>query len=352
MAAYETILRSQWWEMAHVDPSPVTDLIDAFRRSKTMFVAVSLGVFERLGHSPASAQALAVELDLHPGALVRLLDGCVGLGFLTKSAGMYSNTEVTATYLLRDSPETLAGYILYSDQALYPMWGNLEDAVREGAHRWDQTFGGRSALFDHFFRTPDARRDFLSGMHGFGLIGSPGVVRVFNLNQFRHLVDLGGATGHLCVAACERYGNLRATVFDLPEVVEFAKPHFAASRAAGRLSVAAGDFFTDPLPSGDLYALSRILHDWSEDKIRRLLGKVHAALPAGGAVLIAETLLEEDASGPVSSQMQSLNMLICTEGRERTATEYRQLLESCGFHRVEARRTGLPLDAVLAFKKE
>jgi len=75
-------------------------------------------------------------------------------------------------------------------------------------------------------------------------------------------------------------------------------------------------------------------------------------LPAGGGGLIAEAVLEKDASGPVSGQLQSLNMLICTEGRERTAAEYRALLESCGFERVEARRTGAPVDAVLAFRKE
>ncbi|MGJ5815759.1 methyltransferase [Paludibaculum fermentans] len=338
--------------MANADPSQVLDLIDAFRRSKTMFTAVSLGVFDRLHPSPASAAALAVELDLNPSALARLLDGCVGLSLLTKSGELYSNTQEAEVYLRRDSPDTLSGYILYSDQVLFQLWSHLDDAIREGSHRWDQSFGGRSALFDHFFRTPEARETFLSGMHGLGQIGSPAVVRIFNLNQFRHMVDLGGATGHLSIAACERYGNLRATVFDLPAVVEAARPHIAASRAADRLAVVAGDFFADPFPPADLYAVSRILHDWSEEKIQRLLTKIHAALPSGGALLIAETLLDEDASGPVSSQMQSLNMLICTEGRERTATEYKALLESCGFTRVEARRTGTPLDAVLAFKKE
>ncbi|WP_321472428.1 methyltransferase [uncultured Paludibaculum sp.] len=338
--------------MAHADPTTVLDLIDAFRRSKTMFTAVSLGIFDRLHQAEASAAALAVELDLHPGALERLLNGCVGLGLLTKSGSLYFNTSEAETYLRRESPDTLTGYILYSDQVLFQLWGHLEDAIREGTHRWDQTFGGRGALFDHFFRTPEARQTFLSGMHGLGQIGSPAVVRIFNLNQFRQLVDLGGATGHLAIAACERYGNLRATVFDLPAVVESAKTHIAASRAADRLSVAAGDFFTDPLPPADLYAVGRILHDWSDDKIHSLLTRIHAALPPGGAVLVAETLLDEDSSGPVSSQMQSLNMLICTEGRERTATEYQALLESCCFTRVEARRTGAPLDAVLAFKKE
>lgn len=334
------------------DPAPVLDLIEAFRRSKTMFAGVELGIFDRLHGTSATAETLAAEHGLNLSAATRLLDGCVGLGFLTKADGAYSNNEVADVYLRRESPRTLAGYILYSNEALFPMWNHLEDALKEGTHRWTQTFGRQGGLFSHFFRTPQAKKTFLDGMHGFGLLCSPEVVRVFNLNRFRHIADLGGGTGHLAIAACERYGAMRGTVFDLPEAVEHARPHIEASRAAARLSVHPGDFFTDPLPEADLYALGRILHDWSEEKIRLLLRRIHAALPAGGALLIAEALLEEDASGPVHAQMQSLNMLICTEGRERSAAEYRALLEECGFSDVEARRTGAPLDAVLAVRKE
>jgi acetylserotonin N-methyltransferase len=49
--------------------------------------------------------------------------------------------------------------------------------------------------------------------------------------------------------------------------------------------------------------------------------------------------------------MQSLNMLVCTEGKERTVSEYRALLEDAGFVDVQGLRTGAPLDAVLARKK-
>jgi acetylserotonin O-methyltransferase len=133
---------------------------------------------------------------------------------------------------------------------------------------------------------------------------------------------------------------------------EVAREQIAGSAAAARLAVVEGDFFTDPLPPADLYCLGRILHDWSDAKIHRLLARIFEALPPGGGLLIAETLLDDDHSGPVPAQMQSLNMLVCTEGRERSEAEYRALLESAGFTGIEARRTGTPLDAVLARKTE
>ena len=56
---------------------------------------------------------------------------------------------------------------------------------------------------------------------------------------------------------------------------------------ADRIRIEAGDFFVDPLPEGDLFALGRILYDWTEEKILKLLSKIHERLPAGGALLIA-----------------------------------------------------------------
>ena len=150
---------------------------------------------------------------------------------------------------------------------MWKLWGNLEDAVREGTHRWHQAFGWDGPIFSHFFRTDEALREFLMGMHGFGLISSPHVVAAFDLGRFRHLVDLGGATGHLAIAACQRYPDLRATVFDLPEAQPLAREIVGAVAGRGSDPARAGDFFTDPLPAGDLYALGRILHDWTEEKI-------------------------------------------------------------------------------------
>ena len=328
-------------------PSPhiVLDLIEAFRRSKVMFTAAALGVFDRLDAGPADAATLAGGMDAD--AMGRLLDACVGLSLLRKVDGRYENTAVAATYLSRSSPHSLIGYVLYSDRILFRLWANLEDGVREGTNRWEQTFGFQDGdLFSNFFKTAEARRDFLMGMHGLGILTSPAIVAAFDLREFRHLVDLGGATGHLAIAAKERYPHLRSTVFDLPAAVEFARQHLPRPD----VDFIPGDFFKDPLPEADLFVLGRILHDWSAGKIRALLARIYERLPGDGALLIAEKLLDDDKSGPVAAHMQSLNMLMCTEGKERTLPEYEELLREAGFARVEGARTGASLDAVLARK--
>jgi len=334
-----------------VDPTPVLQSLDGFRRSKAMFAALELGIFERLHRGPAKADVLARELSLNPDAAERLLDACVGSGFLGKADGVYSNLPVASTYLVRSSPAALVGYIDYSNRVGYRMWGDLETAIRKGIHLWETTYGLKGDIFAHFFKSEDAKRTFLMGMHGMGMLSSPRVVEMFDLGRFKHLVDLGGATGHLTIEAVRRYPTLRGTVFDLPPVVAVTREFIERSPDKARLDVAAGDFFKDPLPEADLFALGRILHDWSAEKIKTLLSKIVARLPSGGGLLIAERLLNAEKTGPLPGQLQSLNMLVCTEGKERNAAEYRAILLEAGFAEVQARETGSVVDAVLATKR-
>ncbi|MEO5954030.1 MAG: class I SAM-dependent methyltransferase [Chloroflexia bacterium] len=337
--------------MSQPNPEPVLFLIEAFRRSQAMFTAVELRVFDHLEHAPLGVAQLASLIQANPDALERLLNTCVNLELLQLEDGNYSNPPIASTYLVRKSPASLIGYIEYSQKALWQLWAKLPDAVREGTHRWEQVFGGQGELFSHYYKTDEDKRRFVMGMHAFGMISSPQVVKAFDLSSFRHMVDLGGATGHLPIAACQAYPELRASVYDLPGVLHVTQEVIDEAGLADRIKTVGGDFFKDPLPIADLYTLGRILHDWTRAKIDLLLQKIYAALPEGGAILIAEKHLDESGVKPLWTLLQSLNMLVVTEGKERRLTEYQEILESAGFHDVKGVvLPDSPLDAIIAFK--
>jgi acetylserotonin O-methyltransferase len=341
--------------MANIDPlpspAPVIQLIEAFRASKAMFVTVALGLFDLLESHSWSVPELATQLHCQVEPLERLLDTCVGLQLLKKEGATYRNDPIASTYLCRSSPHTLVGYIAYSNEVLYPLWSHLEEAVRQGGHQWKHLSNNDGGIFDQFFRTQESMEVFLKGMHGLGSLSSPSVVAAFDLSRFRTFVDLGGATGHLAVAACERYPQLQAIVFDLPSVVDSTRLEFHAAHIADRIEWVRGDMFhAEQIPEADLFGLCRILHDWDDNKAESLLKTVHTRLSPGGGILLSEKLLQEDKSGPTSAHLQSLNMLVCTEGKERTLTEYRVLLERSGFTAVQGHFTGTPLDAIFATK--
>jgi len=333
------------------DPMPILELLNAFRKSQVLFTSVELGLFDHLASGPKSLTELATILAAKPDSLERLLGACVLLGLVQHTPeGGFANTLTASAYLTSNSPNRFTGYINYSNAILWQMWDHLPNAIREGTHRWKETFGSDGPIFSHFFRTEEAKREFLFGMHGFGLVSSPHVVEAVDLTRFQTLADLGGATGHLAIAACRRYPHLKGIVSDLPEVVGLTREVVDGTNVANRIQIVPGDFFNDPLPEADLYTLGRILHDWSEDKILKLLKRIYDALPSRGALLIAEKVLNEDKAGPEWAVLQSLNMLICTEGKERTFKEYETLLKQVGFREVEYKPTPSPLDVVLAVK--
>lgn len=312
-----------------------------------MFTATELGVFDALRDGPLSIDTLAERTRTSSSSLSRLLHACANLGLIEFGPPGASNTPLAQLYLVRTSPVALTGYVEYSRRALWQLWSHLPDAVRENSHRWIQAFGGQGELFSHYYKTEAEKRQFLMGMHAFGLISSPQIVAAVDLSPFTHLVDLGGATGHFALEASKRYAALRCTLFDLPQCIPLAQEMLADSR----VETLGGDFFAGPLPPADLYALGRILHDWTEKKIKKLLEKIHAALPPGGGILILEKLVEETGTGPTWALLQDLNMLVATEGRERKLSEYRALLDAAGFRSVEGYvLADSPLDAILARK--
>src|SRR5262249_39909968 len=106
-------------DLSHPDPGVIFDLLEAFRRSKTMFAAVSLGVLDALESGPLSAGSLAQTLNLDGGALERLLDGCVCLQVLKKQGALYENTPAASAYLCKQSPARMTGYLNYSNEILW-----------------------------------------------------------------------------------------------------------------------------------------------------------------------------------------------------------------------------------------
>ena len=137
---------------------------------------------------------------------------------------------------------------------------------------------------------------------------------------FRKLLDVGGGSGAYDIELCTRYPNLSATVYDLPFVTEMGARNVAEAGLSGRIATHPGDFFRDPkFPADhDVILLSMIMHDWSEADDRAILRKCYEALPAGGAVVISELLVNDEKTGPAPAALMSLNMLIETGWDKRT----------------------------------
>ncbi|XP_056414787.1 acetylserotonin O-methyltransferase-like [Hyla sarda] len=283
----------------------------------------------------------------------QLLDACVGLKLLKvdiqNNKGYYSNTHVSTEYLVKSSPRTLYHMMMYFSNTVYKCCHFLPQAVREGKHQYENAFGISSKeIFEWIYRSEEEILTFIRFMDSIWNICGKGIIQAFDLSAFHTVYDLGGCSGGLAKQIVSTYKDSTVTIMDLPKVVQTAKKHFVTDKEKQIHFLE--DFFNDPLPEADLFILARIIHDWTEEKCIALLRKIYQSCRPGGGVLLVEIILNEDRSGPVISQMWSLNMLVMTEGKERTPSEYIKLLTDSGFMDIKVKATGKIYNAILGRK--
>jgi ubiquinone/menaquinone biosynthesis C-methylase UbiE len=329
------------------------EILSGFWVFKTLAAADELGLFDQIARRKGVTSAtLAEALGIAPRPAEMLLTGCAALGLLEKRRGAYHNTPLAETYLVRGEPYYFGGMLAMANQRLYPAWGRLSDAIRRNAPTsWDPA--KQANLFEG--SDPAMLAHFWEGMHSVSSSTGAALARAVDFKPFTRVLDVGGGSGAIDIQLCTRHRHLRATVYDLPHVVEIAATKIAAAGLSDRVGTAAGNFFTDPAyPAGhDAIVMSLIMHDWSEADDRRILEKCYAALPRGGAVIICELLVNDEKTGPVPGAMMSLNMLVETEGgRNYTGAEYTRWLKDIGFRRIRTVRFAAPgADAaVIGFK--
>ncbi|XP_049449792.1 acetylserotonin O-methyltransferase [Epinephelus fuscoguttatus] len=357
MAEHQEVASSEGTPAADMYPRKILEYMEGFLISKTVFSSCELGVFDVLlaAERPLSAEEISQAVGASLDGTQRLLAACAGLQLLNTHQDngrvLYSNTEQASVYLTRSSPVSLYQSIQYSSRTIYLCWHYLTDAVREGRNQYEKAFGVSSNdLFQALYRSDEEMVKFMQLMNSIWNICGKDVVTAFDLSPFKIICDLGGCSGALAKQCTSAYPECTVTIFDLPKVVHTSREHFVTD-ADQRISFHEGDFFKDPLPEADLYILARILHDWTDERCIELLSRVYKACKPGGAVLLVEALLHEDGSGPVTVQLYSLNMLVQTEGRERTAAQYAVLLAAAGFTDIQHRLTGKIYDAVLGHKE-
>lgn len=304
------------------DPDDVLELFLGFWISRTVMAAVELGVFDLLDGNGRSLQEAQVALGLSARPTRALLDTCVATGLLAKEDGRYRNTPLASRYLAAGSEYSLRNYVL-DERWCWPAWGRLEDALRADAQLLPEDEEGYHAFPEDFFL------DFL---HGHSLAMGERLAKAVDLRTTRRLMDVGGGSGAVSIALCRENPHLEAVVVDQTPVAAKAARHIDAAGLGDRITTWPANMFEEPLPAGcDTAVLANVLHDFSPDRAQEILGRVVAALPPGGRVVILEIVPDEERRSPPLAVAFAVAMIVNTAGGDaHTASQYRAWLEAAG----------------------
>jgi hypothetical protein len=328
-------------------PDAILQLGLGFWGAKTLLSAVELGVFTELGRGPLRADALTERLRLHRRAARDFLDALVTLGMLERDGDLYSNTPASGLFLDREKPSYVGGLLEMANARLYPFWANLTTALRTGEPQNELKVGEN--FFAKVYADPQRLAAFLQAMTGVSMAAARAMAVKFPWNEYRTFADLGTAQGALPIQVALAHRHFEGIGFDLPPV----QPHFEACVAgqdlSHRLKFQGGDFFADPLPSADVLVMGHVIHDWDLEQRKFLIRKAHEALPAGGALIVYDAIIDDDRRQNAFGLLMSINMLIETPGgADYTAADCTGWMREAGFEHIRAQHLAGPDSMVVA----
>lgn len=304
-------------------PSTIQGHAYAIYRPLAMLAGMRLDVFTPLAGGSMTAEKLSQILGIRPDKLSPLLYALVHADLLSLADDRFSNTPETDAYLVKGRPTYIgSAHELYTD-----MWSaalGVAQSISSGEPHARHDFGAMSdSELGAFFR----------GLHGGAMATGRMLATAFEFDRFESLLDVGGGSGGVAIAACQNCGSLRATVLELPKVAAIAKTFVEAAGLPQRVDVVETDILNSP-PDGthDVAVLRYLLQVLAPDQARRALRNVGAALRPGGELFIIGHVLDDARQSPEAAVGMNLVFLsLYSDGQSYTETEHRSWIEEAGF---------------------
>jgi len=298
---------------AHLTPEKILQVGLGFWASKTLLSAVEMEVFTELAKRPEDLKTLQGRLGLHPRSAQDFLDALVALGFLNRVDGKYQNTAETDLFLDKRKPTYIGGMLDMANSRLFGFWNHLTEGLRSGSPQNEAKAGGES-LFAALYASPARLKEFLAAMTGLSHGANLAIAHKFPWKNYKRYVDVGTAQGDLAVQVALANPHLSGVGFDLPEVEPIFEEYVQRNGLSGRLRFSQGDFFNTQIPETDVVMMGHILHDWNLQEKKMLIRKAYDAVRPGGALIVYESIIDDDRSENAFGLLMSLNMLIETQG--------------------------------------
>jgi len=341
---------------SHPTPDSIMQMGTGFWASKILLSAIKFQLFTHLAEKK-SRSGMEIKSTLNLKCTDRnvydFLDALVGFGFLNREGlldtARYSNSLNTDFFLDKKKPSYIGGLLEMLNNRLYAFWGNLEEGLLTGLPQNEAKTG--EDFFGILYQDANKLKEFVNAMSGIQLGNFTVFAQTFDFSKYKTLTDVGGSAGLLSIMVAKHQPHMKCISFDLPPVEPVASATIQKFQLSDRVKTAIGDFFASPIPNADVVTMGNILHDWNEENKLMLMKKAYEALPAGGAFVAIESIIDDDRRKNVFGMMMSLNMLIETgTGFDYTFADFNRWAKAVGFKSTSIASLTGPTSAAIAYK--
>jgi hypothetical protein len=337
-------------------PSPTAEmlhLINGFHVSRALYIAAELGLADLLGDGEKSCSELALATRCNRSALHRVVRVLASAGVFTLDQGERVAMTALSRTFLTDAPGSLRGWAIGQlGGEHYQAWGELMHSVRTGDYAFEHTFG--TTPWAYRAKHEHSAKAFDDGMASYIAAHHHAVLAAYSFAGFASIIDIAGGDGLFLNAVLTAYPNAQGTLMELPHVAAKARQRLQTVELRGRCEVIEGDIFESIPFGGSAYVLSRVIHDWHDDQALRILIVCRQAMQSNSVLLLIERILPAEITCDPATRsltVSDLNMLVMTGGCERTAEQYRALLNCAGFALTSVSTTDTSLSVIEARPK-
>lgn len=318
--------------------------------SAALYVVAHLRVADHLIGGSRSVEELAAGTGANADALYRVLRLMASLGVFEQVGPRRFALNPAGDMLRRDvhgSVHPMAHFL--PDPLHFRVYANLIDSVRTGAPAAEATLG--KPLFEYLANDPVYSAIFNDAMTSISTPAAAAAVAAYDFSRFGTIVDVGGGHGEVLTAILRACPGSHGVLAEINHVAAGARERIAAMGLADRCEAVTCDFFKAVPSRGDAYVMKHIIHDWDDERALLILRNIARAMgEKRGTVVLLETVIPE-GSEPDLGKFIDIEMLAFPGGKERTAHEFRVLLDEAGFDMTQVVATKSPLSVVEAVRR-
>jgi hypothetical protein len=315
----------------------------AYIASTCLNTAVKLRIPDLIGAESKDVNALALESGTDPDYLYRIMRVLEMSRIVTRtSARSYKLTDA-GQLLRRGVAGSMADCIEWIADPLHlKLYSELKGSVEEGKTTFDQVYG---EPFFNWLSKPENQSEadvFNNAMTSISEMCIPAFLEAYDFRSFKNIVDVGGGHGALLRSILHANPTARGVVAEMAAVVPATRKAIADDRLESRCEAVECNFFEAVPAGGDCYVMKHIVHDWADGAALQLLRNIRSVIRAGGKLILAEAVLD-DSADPHPGKLLDIEMMAFVGGKERTRSEFQQLLHTAGFALERIIPTGSPL---------
>jgi ubiquinone/menaquinone biosynthesis C-methylase UbiE len=311
-------------------PEALLQMVTGHYVARGIYVAAKLKLADHIARGVTESEELARATKTDATSLYRLLRALASIGIFEEQANKRFALTPMAESLRSNVPGSLNAFaIMVGEEHHWNGWEGLRYSVETGKSSFEHLYGEQ--FFPWLTKRPEYAVNFDEAMTSHSALENEHLVAACDFSGIGTLVDVAGGHGTTLAAILRANPAMKGILFDMPHVIETARERLKDSDLENRIELVAGDFFVNVPEGANAYFMKHIIHDWGDEECIKILANCRRAMSQGGRVLIAEIVLPP-GNEPSPGKWLDLTMLVMTHGgRERTESEYRNLLARAGF---------------------